>query len=96
MKHSRKTFAEKFASNFPQIRRTELKISLQIRSAEPRGQNLGHLLTRNYYENNSLTSFRNFEAICCACSIFGKEGLLQINGHEIRSFALTAVMNFLD
>ena len=33
-------FAEKIAGNFPKIRRTEIKNSAQIRSAEPRAQDM--------------------------------------------------------
>ena len=40
-------FAEKFASKFPKIRRTKLKMSPQIRSAEPRDQGF----SENYFRN---------------------------------------------
>ena len=39
-KNSPSKFAEKFAGNFPKIRRTKIKSSPQIRSAQPRAQKI--------------------------------------------------------
>ena len=94
-KKSPSKFAEKFAGNFPNIRRTKIKNSPHIRSAQPRAQHWRCLCRRR--QSNILTYQALFRSIACWPSgnkIFSKNSTMpcscpgmQANTEDMTSLA---------